>query len=224
MQLTVDDTTVENPAEGDIVLRGAVGSASSTTELYRINASDTSVQREIEFSARNDPTGSGLRVEYFLTLDDDGTRYVTASANPNTTGSLDMENADHVYSCTVPAGAFGFPDNVLGSRLAVLADGTTRNNATYLRDSAALTEGNRQITWDNALGNASDPLSSASQSYADARFLRLDWSGPTATASGSSSLNGSYSVLSSPQQGASTSAYEGYFSERSFPNPSGTAK
>jgi hypothetical protein len=220
-QEAVNNAALTFTAEGDIVLRGAVGSGSTTTDLYRINASETNLEREIEYYALNNPNGSGLQASYTLTLNDD-TRYVTASAHPNTTGSIEMENADHVYSCTLPAGAFSFPDNVLGSRLAVLTDGTTRTDPIYLRDSAALTQGTRQITWDNALGAASDPLSSASQRYADSRFLRLDWSGATAVASGSSSLNGSYSVLSSPLQGANASAYEGYFSERSFPNPGGT--
>lgn len=222
-QEAVNNATLTFTAEGDIVLRGAVGSATTTTELYRINASETNLEREIEYYALNDPNGSGLRASYELTLDDDDTRYVRASAYPNTTGSIDMENADHVYSCTLPAGAFSIPDNVLGNRLAVLADGTTRTDPFYLRDSAALSQGTRQITWDNALGAATDPLSSASQRYADTRFLRLDWSGTTAIASGSSSLNGSYSALNSPLQGASPSAYESYFSERSFPNRGGTA-
>lgn len=192
-------------ANGDVVFSAAVGSATTASEVVRIDQS-TPASREINYVTDNAIGRSGqliFRLDYGMNVDD-GANAMAVDTNDSTTGSFSLSASNGVtYSCDTPQEAFSMPATITNQRLALLAAGATGITASQLYSSDQLdTSVANTATWHAANGPTSDALSSSISQFANARYVRFDWSGNGGIQGAqfltSPSVNGTYSPQGMP--------------------------
>jgi hypothetical protein len=211
----VSSATLTISATGTVVFRGAVGTATSASDLAQVNGTDTG-ERRVSFEASNRVNNAGVDVRYDMAVSNENGVQIDAYTTTTAAGELQVAAGSLSYECAIPANAFSLPASLTANRLALFTAGATSVSADNLTSDISLIASSTAATWDGSFGTPWDSLDGQDILYASNRHARLDWSGNTTTLATSDRRNGTFTPRalppSTPDAREYTASYEEVYS------------
>ncbi|TBO28359.1 hypothetical protein EYS42_15245 [Aquabacterium lacunae] len=208
----VSSATLTITATGNVVFRGAVGSATSATDLAQVSSAEPG-ERLLSFEASNRANNAGVDVRYDMGVSNENGVQIDAYTTTSAAGELQVTAGSLFYECAIQANAFSLPASLTATRLALFTAGATNAVADNLTSEVSLIATSTSATWDGSFGTPWDALDGNDIQYASNRHARLDWSGSTATLATSDRRNGSFTPRALPPSTPDAREYTASYQE-----------